>query len=237
MKVAIAGAGGLGGPVAYILARLGVGEIRLADADKFEASNLNRQFGAYIDTIGKYKAEAISEELKRINPYLKVRFWNEFIDENNVDEFLDKTDVVIDAIDFFELKNEIILHLEARKRNLWVFTSQAAKEILSFTSFNPSGKSILDAIMINGTPDLRKAISFFFPVLPKGVTPEIIDNIIGTNQLHIASHATPPSIGSGYLVEEIIKVAIRGVAPLAEAPAIFIVDLEKMFIKKFEIGE
>jgi molybdopterin/thiamine biosynthesis adenylyltransferase len=57
--VAIAGAGGFGGAAAVMLARLGVGEIRIADFDVFEPRNVARQFGAYPDTLGRNKAEVV----------------------------------------------------------------------------------------------------------------------------------------------------------------------------------
>ena len=68
LVVAVAGCGGVGAPAAHYLARLGVGELRLADPEDFEASNINRQFAAYVDTIGVNKAEAVAAELRRINP-------------------------------------------------------------------------------------------------------------------------------------------------------------------------
>jgi molybdopterin/thiamine biosynthesis adenylyltransferase len=234
LRIAIAGAGGLGGPVAYNLARLGVGEIRLADRDRFDVTNINRQFGAYVDTVGLNKAEAICSELKRINPFLKTVPINDFISAENVDGFLEDIDAVVDAIDFFEVDAELLLHRKAVEKGLWVFTSQAAKEKLTFTSFNPQNNNLRQMVTIFGKPNIVKAVKSFFPKLPEGITWLAVKELVKSGQVHISSHATPPNIGGGYLVEEMIRVLVRGKNPFAESPAIFEVDLDKMYIKKYE---
>jgi len=55
-RVAIAGLGGVGGNHALALARIGFGSFSLADMDKFELANMNRQVGATIDTLGRILA-------------------------------------------------------------------------------------------------------------------------------------------------------------------------------------
>jgi sulfur carrier protein ThiS adenylyltransferase len=69
--VGIAGLGGLGSNVAVSLARIGVGKLIIADFDVVEPSNLNRQ-QYFIDQLGANKVEALTENLKRINPYIKI---------------------------------------------------------------------------------------------------------------------------------------------------------------------
>ena len=66
--VFVAGCGGLGGYLIEMLLRLGVGEIRAADGDVFEASNLNRQLLATRKTVGQYKVDAAEERILEINP-------------------------------------------------------------------------------------------------------------------------------------------------------------------------
>src|SRR5512135_1775400 len=62
--VAIAGAGGIGGMVVEMLARWGIKRFRVADSDKFELSNLNRQMLATVDEVGKWKAVVAAERIK-----------------------------------------------------------------------------------------------------------------------------------------------------------------------------
>ncbi len=54
--VAIAGMGGVGGVELLTLARLGIGQFRIADFDRFDIVNFNRQIGATVQTIGRPKA-------------------------------------------------------------------------------------------------------------------------------------------------------------------------------------
>ena len=62
-KVGIAGAGGLGSNCATALARSGVGTLVIADYDKIEECNLNRQY-YFTDQIGKLKTDALKENVK-----------------------------------------------------------------------------------------------------------------------------------------------------------------------------
>jgi molybdopterin/thiamine biosynthesis adenylyltransferase len=64
----VCGTGGMGGAGLMALARAGVGRFVIADIDEFEVSNLNRQVFAFSDTIGRHKAEASADVLRRINP-------------------------------------------------------------------------------------------------------------------------------------------------------------------------
>ena len=67
--VGIAGLGGLGSNIAVQLTRLGIGRLILADYDRVELSNLNRQNYRFCD-VGKPKTDALTEQLRQINPYL-----------------------------------------------------------------------------------------------------------------------------------------------------------------------
>ncbi len=65
-RVGIAGAGGLGSNVAMLLARTGVGRLRIVDADRVEVSNLNRQF--YLpEDVGRPKAVALRDRLASLD--------------------------------------------------------------------------------------------------------------------------------------------------------------------------
>ena len=70
--VFVCGTGGMGGAALLALARAGIGHLIIADIDSFEISNLNRQVFATLDTVGQDKAEASAEQMKRINPELKI---------------------------------------------------------------------------------------------------------------------------------------------------------------------
>lgn len=81
--VVVIGCGGGGGVIAELLARTGIGRLVLIDGDIYEESNLNRQIGATIETLGKTKVKVLKNRLEKINPYLEVRIVNDFLSEDN----------------------------------------------------------------------------------------------------------------------------------------------------------
>ena len=102
-RVAIVGMGGVGGVHLATLARLGVGKFSIADLDDFEFANMNRQYGARVDTIGRPKVDVMAEEVLRINPEAELRVFREGVQEETLDEFLDGADLFVDGIDFFSI--------------------------------------------------------------------------------------------------------------------------------------
>src|SRR6266498_3915045 len=71
-RVAIAGLGGVGGVHLLTLARLGIGAFHLADFDRFDQENFNRQAGATMSTIGREKTAVMAEMARDINPQLDL---------------------------------------------------------------------------------------------------------------------------------------------------------------------
>src|SRR6202795_3466675 len=69
-RVAIAGMGGVGGFHLLTLARLGIGAFNIADLDRFEIPNFNRQIGATMDSLDRPKAEVLGEMALAINPQI-----------------------------------------------------------------------------------------------------------------------------------------------------------------------
>lgn len=102
-RVAILGCGALGTVAAEILARAGVGELRLIDRDVVEWTNLQRQ-ALYIERDakeGRSKAGAASERLMEINSSIQVVPIVADVSSHNIRGILDGVDLVIDAADNF----------------------------------------------------------------------------------------------------------------------------------------
>ena len=234
LVVAVAGCGGIGGPAAHFLARLGVGELRLADPEPFEVSNINRQFAAYVDTIGVNKAEAVAQELRRINPGLKVRIFSDGVNRANLPLLLDGADAVVDALDFWSLETELHLHAEARRRGQWVFTGQGAVEITTVTSFDPSTKALEDMVREHGAPSMAKAIASFMPVLPRAVTPELLARAIAGEQPSVPLDVLASSFEATFLVNELVRVAVRGLPAHFVAPDLLVFDQEDVTLRRWD---
>ncbi len=99
--VLVVGLGGVGGAALEMIARAGVGNITIVDADTVNASNINRQLIATNTVLGKPKALAWHERLLDINPNVNITVHTEFLEENNTLQVLQSEpfDYVVDAID------------------------------------------------------------------------------------------------------------------------------------------
>ena len=98
-RVFIAGCGGLGGHVASLLARMGVGGFRLCDPDIFEESNLSRQYFCTEKTLGKPKALVSRDGLLDIASYLDVDAHVIAAAPDNLPTLLQGMDAAIDCLD------------------------------------------------------------------------------------------------------------------------------------------
>ena len=105
--VGIAGVGGLGSNAAISLARAGVGRLILVDFDSVEENNLTRQY-YFRDQIGKVKVEALKENIKKVNPWLKIDIFNQKLTVGSMDEPFHDADVIIEALDSAVAKTSFI---------------------------------------------------------------------------------------------------------------------------------
>jgi bacteriocin biosynthesis cyclodehydratase domain-containing protein len=99
-RVAVFGAGGLGGRVAWELASIGIGELRILDGDRVELSNLNRQIQYTESQVGLLKVECLADRLRSFNSAIKVEPIAEQIEnEERLAEFIEGFDLLVDAAD------------------------------------------------------------------------------------------------------------------------------------------
>ena len=104
---AICGLGGLGSNIAVALARTGVGRLILIDFDRVDITNLHRQ-QYKASQIGKYKTEALAENLLELAPYIKMETVTQRITEDNCASVLKDADVVCEAFDTAEAKAMLV---------------------------------------------------------------------------------------------------------------------------------
>ena len=102
-SVAVCGLGGLGSNIAITLARAGVGRLILLDFDRVEITNLQRQ-QYKASQIGRYKAEALAENLREIVPYTILESHAVRLAPENLRTFLGDADVICEAFDNAEAK-------------------------------------------------------------------------------------------------------------------------------------
>jgi adenylyltransferase/sulfurtransferase len=112
--VLVVGMGGLGCSASLYLAAAGVGGLILMDPQRVELSNLNRQVLHWEGDVGRYKVESAIEKLLSLNPQLKVEGRREEANARNLQELVERADVVVDGTDNYAtryLLNEACVRL------------------------------------------------------------------------------------------------------------------------------
>lgn len=164
--IAVIGLGGVGSWVVEALARSGIGEMTLIDMDEVCLSNVNRQIHALDDTVGRSKAEVLSERITSISPNCAVHTKVCFFTESTAKSLLDSDyDMIVDTID--TTKNKCLLIAEARKRRFRLVTCGGAGGRLdpSRLKLVDLARTINDPLLLQVRKRLRR--DYGFPRRPK----------------------------------------------------------------------
>jgi molybdopterin/thiamine biosynthesis adenylyltransferase len=98
-RVSVTGAGGLGGSVILLLARIGIGRLVVVDHDIFDESNLNRQALCSEKTLGKSKSEEAAKIVGSVNPGVEVTSIKASLEPSSIENILAGSQVVVDCLD------------------------------------------------------------------------------------------------------------------------------------------
>lgn len=206
--IAIAGCGCIGGFSAELLARMGIGKLKLADPDVFDVSNINRQCAATHLTVGQKKAEALKNHLLTINPEIKIECYENGLTEHNADAFVKDVDYVIDAIDYFAFPEAVALHRAARAEHLFITTAVALGFGTSVLTFSPEGMTIEDYTGISEDLPIEELKGKTFPAsqysqsLPEYATEEKVAEWMATRSIPTIS--VGQALGPGVLVSKLV---------------------------------
>ncbi len=164
-RIFIAGAGGLGSPIAIYLAAAGAGTIRIADHDRVELSNLNRQVLHCDEDIGKDKAESAAMKLEKLNPDIKIEAIAETITEDNVSQLVGDSHLIVDAMD--NLPTRYLLNRTAVEKKIPFFHGAVYGFEGRALTVIPGKSACLNCVYHGATVTPEK-----FPVI--GITPAVI---------------------------------------------------------------
>lgn len=161
-RVLVVGVGGVGGYVVEMLARAGVGTIGMMDKDVVDISNKNRQIIALDSTLGMPKVKAFEQRIKDINANCSVISICERFSADNTYVLDMGWDMVVDAIDSFADKVELICL--AKQKGLDIISAGGAGnrvELCDFetcdiykTSYDPLAKKLRKALKDRGIKNL-----------------------------------------------------------------------------------
>ena len=162
MRVLVVGCGGLGGHLIDMLARIGVGSLRVVDGDVFEPSNLNRQLLSEVPLLGVSKAKAAAAKVSRINPEISVEAVDSFLTEKNVRRLLLFCDAVLDGLDNIESRR--ILAKECERAGI-PYIYGAVNGWVAQAAISMPGDHLVEKLYPEGSVLKNKSVLSFTPAL------------------------------------------------------------------------
>lgn len=232
-RIGIAGVGGAGGFQAQVLARLGVGAFRIADPDTFELTNINRQIGASLSTMGHKKVTVIDHMIRDINPEVSVDIFPDGLSRANMTAFLSGCDLVIDGIDYFEMDLKFLLFEECRKLGITVLTSCPLGFGASLIVFTPTGMKYSDYFDIReGMSQSDKRMAMTYGLSPNPLCLQYLQkNAISASRRRSASVSPGLTLVGAISGAEAVKILTGKLKPIS-CPEVFQVDLLTQRVSK-----
>lgn len=210
-RAAIAGLGGVGGAHLLTLARLGVTKFHIADFDRFEVHNFNRQAGAFMSTVGRPKADVMARMARDINPEIKIRLFPAGIDAGNVGTFFEGVDVYVDSIDFFAVDARRLLFAECHRRGIPALTAAPLGMGVAFLHFSPQGMSVEEYFDFRDRPRHEQLIRFIAGLSPAMLQRGYLVHPAAVDFARGKGPSTPMAcdLCAGVMGTEVLKVLLR----------------------------
>jgi nitroreductase len=168
-RVAIGGMGGVGGVHLLTLARLGIGAFTIADFDKFEFPNFNRQIGATVATVGRDKTATLADMAHAINPELKLRRFDAGVTVETIDDFLRDADLFVDGLDFFVLELRRQVYARCAALGIPAILAVPVGMGSAFIAFQPGGMSFEQYFRLEGHSEKEQYLRFGLGISPHAI--------------------------------------------------------------------
>lgn len=208
--VGVFGAGGLGGFVLELLARMGVGRLVVVDGDVFSDSNLNRQLLATERTLGMPKVKAAAERIKAVNNTIGVETHHCRGDAGNLPGIFGQCDLVIDCLD--NLPSRYELEKVCQKLNITLIHGAIGGFLGQLAVIRP-GRPLISAIYGSDAGDGSV----------KGV------------EVQLGNPATTPAMLAAWQANEAIKI-LAGLDGVLPADRLLIIDMQAGETYKIELA-
>ena len=205
-KVAIVGAGGLGGNIIEILARQGLGYLRIIDGDTFALHNLNRQLLATEENLGVNKAQAAALRVAVINSDVEVEGIPQMLTEENAEHLLHGIDIVVDALD--TISSRLLVSRVTRKLKIALVHGAIAGFTGQVTTFLPEDIGLEKIYKVSAGSD-------------KGI------------ELSLGNPATTPALAAAIQAQEVVKL-VTGIGEVLHKK-LFYFDTELNIFEVYEL--
>ena len=209
-RVAIAGLGGVGAYHAVALARLGVMRFRLADFDRFELENFNRQHGAGMSTLGRPKLEVVAAMVSDINPLAEIEQFPNGVLVGNLQTFLRGADVYLDGLDYFAFEARRATFAACGELRVPAVTAAPLGMGAALLTFLPGHMSFEDYFRMEGQTEPEQALRFL-----AGLAPGLLQRtyLADPSAVHLESGRGPSTVMScmlcaGLAATEALKIVL-----------------------------
>lgn len=209
-KIAIAGLGGVGGVHLATLARLGFASFSLADFDRFEPGNINRQYGARVSDFGNPKIEVMANEALSINPFIELKLFPDGVTQENMEVFLEGSSVLLDGLDYFQFDLRSKLFSLAQKMNIPVVSAGPFGFSSAMLIFVPHGMSFDRYLNINEEMQAEEKMIHF----QVGYTPKLsFLSYMDLTKVDQKNHRGPSCViatqlASSFVATEVVRIVL-----------------------------
>lgn len=210
-RIAIGGMGGVGGSHLLTLTRLGIGKFHLADFDRFELANFNRQAGASMPHLGKDKVTTLADMALAINPELNIRLFPEGVTEQNIDQFLEGVDLYIDGLDFFAVTARRAVFAACQRLRIPAVTAAPLGMGAAVLNFLPGKMSFEEYFQLNGVSENEQLVRFIM-----GLSPAMLQRgyLADPSAVNFLEHRGPSTamaceLCAGVAATEALKILLR----------------------------
>lgn len=221
-RIAIIGAGGVGGMAIECLVRMGIEHLYICDFDTVDITNLNRQIFTSLDVVGKPKADAVKTRIETINPDCHVTIQSEMFTKETSTELLAwKPDFILDCADTISYKIELIEF--AKTNNIPFITSlgmankfepeKVTITDLAKTEYDPIAKIMRKQVKDRGIKGKIPVV--FSPEIPRKVEREeqVEAEGIRKQTMPLASNVFVPNtaglLAAHYVVKELMREFVK----------------------------
>ena len=209
-RVAIAGVGGVGGFHLTTLARLGVGRFSIADPDRFELPNFNRQAGALMSTLDRPKVDVLAQMAADINPECDVRVIAGAVHSGNIDRFFEEVDLYVDGLDAFAFEARELVFAYCAANRIPATTVAPLGMSAALLNFLPGRMTFEDYFQLSGRSHAEKALRFLV-----GFAPSLLHRhyLVDSSKVNLAEGRGPSTglscmLCAGVAAGEAVKILL-----------------------------
>lgn len=216
-KIAIAGLGGVGGSHLLTLTRLGIGTFHIADFDKFELANFNRQAGATVSHLERPKTEVLADMARDINPELEITKFPNGVTKDNLSEFFTGVDVYVDALDFFAFEARERVFAYCAEHGIPAITTAPLGMGMALLNFLPGQMTFEEYFQLDGKSETDKILHFLL-----GLSPAMLQSgyLVDRSAVDLLNHKGPSTpmaceLCAGVAATQALKILLKRGSVLA----------------------